>query len=216
MNIYDVVIVGAGPVGMQVANMLKDENLQVAILDEAQSVGGQIYRDIEKNCVNKDEKLLGKDYYVGELLLRQFYQNKNLTYIKNVIVWSIDKAQHIFYSDGEKSYQIEAKKIVLALGAYERPYLINGWDLPGVMSASSAQIMLKSSKLIQDNAIFIGTGPLMYYILDQYLKAGAKIKAFIDTNPMSNYVKVATNVKAVYSAFSNVPQLIKGLSFLKL
>ena len=212
MKSYDVVIIGAGPAGLTVVNRLRHSALSIALLDEAHSLGGQIYKNIEQNIHLQNKELLGKDYYEGHELIENFYQHHKIDYIKNVIVWGINKEKHIFYADGTQSFKIHAKKIVIAVGAYERPYPIKGWELPGVMTASAAQIMLKNSQILVDDAIFIGTGPLMYYILDQYLKAGASIQAFIDTNPFVNFMRA---MKELRSALCNLPLLFKGMSFFK-
>ena len=48
---------------------------------------------------------------------------------------------------------IQAREVIAATGALERPFPIPGWTLPGVMTAGAAQIALKSSGLVPD-----GTG----------------------------------------------------------
>ena len=45
---------------------------------------------------------------------------------------------------------IQARRVILATGALERPFPIPGWTLPGVMTAGAAQTVLKSSGLVPD------------------------------------------------------------------
>ena len=56
-------------------------------------------------------------------------------------------------------------------------------DLPGVMSVGAAQTMLKTSGSGADGAVFVGSGPLFYLTVWQYLQAGFGVKAVVDTAP---------------------------------
>ena len=60
---------------------------------------------------------------------------------------------------------------------------IPGWTLPGVMSVGGAQTLLKSNNSGADGAVFAGSGPLFYLTIWQYLNAGFKVGAVIDTAP---------------------------------
>jgi NADPH-dependent 2,4-dienoyl-CoA reductase/sulfur reductase-like enzyme len=83
---------------------------------------------------------------------------------------------------------IRAKRVIVATGAMERPFPIPGWTLPGVMTAGAAQILLKSSGIVaQGRVVLAGTGPLLWLIAAQYLRAGAEIAAVLDTTPRENW-----------------------------
>lgn len=206
---YDVVIIGGGPAGVQSAVTLQGNNLSIALIDDNFSLGGQIYNSVEKNNTSKKRTLFKEDYFKGLELLKQF-DKKEIDYISSATVWSINNNKNIFYSKEGKSYQISADKIIIAAGAMERPFTVKGWTLPGVMGATSAQIMLKESSLIKDDAVFVGTGPLFYYVISQYLDAGAKIKAIVDTTPLENYRKAMPHF---LGALSHIGQLLKGMGF---
>jgi NADPH-dependent 2,4-dienoyl-CoA reductase/sulfur reductase-like enzyme len=61
---------------------------------------------------------------------------------------------------------------------------IKGWNLAGTYSLGGAQIALKSQACaIGRNAVFMGTGALLYLVAAQYVKAGAKVAAVVDTSP---------------------------------
>jgi NADPH-dependent 2,4-dienoyl-CoA reductase/sulfur reductase-like enzyme len=80
-----------------------------------------------------------------------------------------------------------ARRVVLCTGALERPFPIPGWTLPGVMSAGAAQILLKSSGLIPaGRTVLAGCGPLLWLVAWQFLNAGAKVAAILDTTPAEN------------------------------
>jgi bacterioferritin-associated ferredoxin len=57
---------------------------------------------------------------------------------------------------------------------------VKGWTLPGVMSVGGAQTLLKQAALGADDAVFVGSGPLLYLTAWQYIKAGLEVRAVID------------------------------------
>jgi len=206
-SVYDVVIIGAGPAGIKSVLSLQELGLKIALIDEASTLGGQIYKNVEKNAKHKE---LFKEEYLKGLDFIKKVNFENIDYIHDASVWSISSKQEIYYSKENTSYKIEAKKIIIATGSMERPCPVKGWTLPGVMGATAAQIILKESSIIKDDAVFVGTGPLFYYVIAQYLDAGAKIKAIIDTTPIANYLKA---FKYLPKALLDMGPLLKGLSF---
>ena len=61
---------------------------------------------------------------------------------------------------------------LLAAGALERPMPVPGWTLPGVMTAGAAQILLKGSGVLAGRAVLAGSGPLLYLVAAQMVRAG--------------------------------------------
>jgi len=208
-NIYDVVIIGSGPAGIQSCITLQNRGLKIVLIDDTSSLGGQIYKNIEKN--QKIKNLFEKEYFKGVDFINKLDLSA-FEYINEATVWSIDSNLNVYYSKNSISHEIVAKNVIIATGSMERPFPVNGWTLPGVISATAAQIMLKESSIFKDDAVFVGTGPLFYYVISQYLDAGAKIKAVIDTTPLNNYFKA---LKFLPKALLNISLLIKGLKFFR-
>ena len=61
---YPLVIIGAGPGGLSAATAAASLGLDVVVLDEQPSPGGQIYRSIA-NAPAARSRLLGVDYQHG-------------------------------------------------------------------------------------------------------------------------------------------------------
>ena len=56
------------------------------------------------------------------------------------------------------------------------------------MGAGAAQILLKTSGLVASgNVVLAGTGPLLWLLAWQYLRAGARIDTILDTTPRENW-----------------------------
>mgnify|MGYP002403283937 CR=1 FL=1 len=70
----DLLIVGAGPAGMSAAIVAKRHGLDVLVVDEQPSPGGQIWRNIENVTGTPRAGLLGKAYGRQGLAQRQARQ----------------------------------------------------------------------------------------------------------------------------------------------
>ena len=206
----DLLIIGAGPAGMAAATEAVKLGLGTVLLDEQRQAGGQIYRHVEAGGLF-DRSILGAEYYTGEAMVRALQQSTCL-HITEACVWQITTDGKVFYSRHGEASVIQAQHVLIATGAQERPMPIAGWTLPGVMTAGAAQIMLKNSGLAASEAVFAGTGPLLYLVVWQYLQAGIKVKALLDTTPRANYYLA---MGKWLSACYGVGYVRKGLALLR-
>lgn len=178
----DVAIIGAGPAGLSAAKSAIESGLNVTLLDEQPAAGGQIYRAIDRVDAER-VGVLGKDYADGRALL-DVLSKDNLNHVREAAVWDIAADNTLFYSCNGRASAIVARKIIIATGAMERPMPFHGWQLPGVMTAGAGQIMLKSSGLLPSSpTVLAGSGPLLYLLAAQYLRAGHPIAALVETTP---------------------------------
>ena len=185
MSRYDVAIIGAGPAGMAAAVETARAGLSVALLDEQATPGGQIYRSIEQADLRR-LKVLGGDYAEGRQLAEEF-RASDAVYLDGATVWNVTRDGKIDYSRTGGSAQLSAGALVVASGAIERPTPMPGWTLPGVMTAGACQILLKAHGLVDEEVVFVGSGPLLWLIAAQMVAAGAKPKAIVETVPRSRY-----------------------------
>ncbi len=206
----DVVIIGAGPAGMAAAVEAQRLGLETVLLDEQPSAGGQIYRSIERPSL-QNKTILGPDYYAGKTLAEEL-RGSRCQHITGAMVWQINPDGSLLYSRNGTSAALQARHILIASGAQERPVPIPGWTLPGVMTAGSAQVLLKNPGLAAEDAVFAGSGPLLYLITWQYLQAGIKVKALLDTTPPENYLRA---MRTLGSAFQGARYLMKGLKLMR-
>ena len=165
----DLAIVSAGPAGMAAAILAAELGLATVVIDEQDTPGGQIYRGIERS---PDPAALGPDYVAGGALVGAFRASA-AQYRPATTAWHIDPEGVLSLMADGKSDAIEARRILIATGAIERPVPLPGWTLPGVMTAGAAQIMLKTAALVPDGrAVLAGQGPLLYLLAWQLVRAG--------------------------------------------
>ncbi len=204
-NHYDIVVIGAGPSGMAAACVAAENGARTLVLDEQGTPGGQIYRAIEKSHPGSGPDF-GPSYAKGRSLSERFRQS-GAEYVSGAAVWLVSANREIGYSHDGISRLLTADQVIIATGAQERPIPVPGWTLPGVMTVGAAQILLKDAGVAMENAIFAGTGPLLYAAVYQYLKAGIPIKAVLDLTPRRNYLRALAHLP---KALPSLPKIAEG------
>ena len=209
-NFYDLVIIGSGPAGMSAAIEAAKQKMKALVLDDQSSAGGQVYRHVMHNRnIKAGLSYLGKDYWSG-LNLADEFESSSVEVSTQSRVWQISEDKKVFFSRNGKAFCVEAKFVLIATGAMERPMPIPGWTLPGVMSVGAAQTLLKTNSSGADGAIFAGTGPLFYLTIWQYIMAGFQVKAVIDTAPSK--LSLSAYLWAV-PALLQINLLLKGVKW---
>jgi len=200
---YQLLVIGAGPAGMAVAQTAARHGVEVAVIDEQSHPGGQIYRNVNASPLT-DIDLLGKDYVFGRQLVQSF-EHAPVDYFANSGVWYLDRSGEIGIVQDGVHRRVSAQRIVIACGAQERPMPFPGWDMPGVMTAGAGQILMKSAAMVPREAVVLaGNGPLLLLLAWQYLRAGVKLHAIVDTTQSANR----------WSALRHLPQAIAASDYL--
>ncbi len=194
---------------MAAAATAAELGVSVTILDEQSRAGGQIYRDVDRVAAHRGG-ILGKDYTYGAELTAALRQ-EGIEHVPGAVVWAIEDGFRISYTSGGRGAQIGAKRILLATGALERPMPLPGWTLPGVMTAGAGQILLKQSGVLARNAVLAGSGPLLYLIAAQMVRAGTPPVAMIETQTRRDMIRAARHFGGALCGWS---YLLKGLKML--
>lgn len=189
---YDLGIIGAGPAGMAAAAEAADRGLRVALLDEQPRAGGQIYRDVDRVAPLRGN-ILGTDYLHGTGLTAGL-QHDAIDHINGAVVWAVEAGFRISYTRNGCGAQINADRILLATGALERPMPLPGWTLPGVMTAGAGQILLKQSGIVARNVVLVGSGPLLYLIAAQMVRASSPPAALIETQTHGQMIHASRHI----------------------
>lgn len=182
----EILLIGLGPSGMGFLNSIKNTNQKIIIIDEKDSFGGQYYKKISSifNLSNTDKL----DYQQKEGLdLEQKIKSKNFEYILETKVWGIFQKDENLYevccSKNNRDIRILTKKIIVATGSYEKPYFVEGWNLPNVLTTGGAQIMSKTQGLfLGKDVVICGNGPLNFQLALELMKNNINVKAIVETS----------------------------------
>jgi len=207
----DVVVIGAGPAGMSAATRAARAGLKTVLIDEQDAAGGQIYRAIGRASAHRKE-ILGPDYAAGATIADAFAAS-GARHVTNASVWQVTRERCIHYLEDGKVGSFDAKRVILASGALERPFPIPGWTLPGVLTAGAAQILLKSAgEVPAAPPVLAGCGPLLYLLGWQYVRAGVPIRALVDTTRHEDRWRAKRHMLSALRAW---PFISKGLQLIR-
>ncbi|WP_035466524.1 FAD/NAD(P)-dependent oxidoreductase [Burkholderia sp. WSM2232] len=203
-----VVVVGAGPAGVRAAAALVSAGLRPVVIDEGSHSGGQIYRRQPIGFTRPAATLYGAEADKAVAVHRTFDTLEGrVDYRPDTLAWNVyDGVLHTM--KGQQAQSVEFDAIIIAVGATDRLLPLEGWTLPGVYTLGASQIALKAQACaIGSRVVFMGTGPLLYLVAYQYMKAGANVAAVLDTSPMS------LRIKALPELLSRPGTLFKGMRY---
>ncbi len=184
-----VIIIGAGPSGVRCAQTLVAAGLRPVVIDENRRDGGQIYRRQPDNFTRPYAKLYGTVAGAAQALHECFDALRDkIDYRPETLAWNISD-QKVHVVKDERSTALPYDALVICSGATDRLMPVKGWQYAGTFSLGASQIALKAQACaIGSQVVFMGTGPLLYLVASQYLKAGANVAAVLDTAPLMRRV----------------------------
>ncbi|MBL8835680.1 MAG: FAD-dependent oxidoreductase [Alphaproteobacteria bacterium] len=201
------VIVGAGPAGVRAASVLVAAGLRPIVIDEAPASGGQIYRRAPAGFM-RGAAVYGSEAAKATAIHRTFDSLVDrIDYRPQTTVWNLRPGRLYTVRDGVCD-ELTFGDIVLATGAMDRIVPIPGWTIPGVYALGGAQISLKAQGcVVGARTAFVGTGPLLWLVAYQYLKAGGTVAAVVDTTPF------ATKARQLFGLLRGGKTFINGLRY---
>lgn len=180
----DLIIIGAGPAGIQAAITAAEAGMQVTIIDSNPQPGGQYYKQIPEQFSMSDKSNHQREAY----RLIKGLDNPTIRVLSRTLAWGI------FHNPKTKLWQttlhgencparLEAPTIIIANGAYDRSIPFPGWDLPGVITAGAAQVMVKHQGILPGKRVIVsGSGPLQVAAAANLIDAGAQVVEILECN----------------------------------
>ncbi|MBI4672942.1 MAG: FAD-dependent oxidoreductase [Chloroflexi bacterium] len=196
MNTTEIAVIGAGPAGIAAAVTTAEAGAHVTLIDENPRPGGQYYKQPPFAFDTRTERWrqrslplsLAENIQHGRELLAGLNHSR-ITVRPNTLVWNItaDRVLDLFAPEGGS--RVQAKRVIVASGAYERVVPFGGWTLPGVTTVGAAQLLLKGQGLLLGQKILLcGTGPLLQLAAAQLLDAGAEIAAIVELHSRTEFL----------------------------
>jgi len=206
-----IVIVGAGPAGVRAAETLVAAGVKPIVIDENARWGGQIYRQPPAlgGFERSKKALYGFEAHKAEALHSTMAALlPHVDYRPDTLAWACETGRLDTLHAG-RELSVPFSHLIIASGATDRVLPVPGWTLPGVYTLGAAQVALKSQGCaIGRRVVLAGTGPLLYLVAYQYVKAGAQVIAVLDTSPFLQQVAAAPKLVRAPSTFA------KGLYYI--
>ena len=180
----DLAVVGAGPAGLCAAATAAELGLQVTIVDENPLPGGQYYRQHPSGFSRRAD---------GDPLLRHeeaarvlaVTTDPRVRLLARTTVWGVFDDRTLALHGPDVPETLHARAIVLAAGAYDKPFPFPGWTVPGVYTVGGLQTLVKAQGLLPGGRMLLaGNGPLLLATAAQILDAGGDIAAVVEASPM--------------------------------
>ena len=165
----DVLVVGGGPAGLEAAATAGQTGARVMLVDEQPELGGS---------------LLGAPT-VG-VLLDQLGAQPETRVLTRATAFGYYEANCIFVAQqlpaAQRLWQIRAKHVILATGAFERPLVFANNDRPGIMLAGAMRTYLHRYAVIAGRRVVLFTNNnSAYRVALDLVEAGVEVVALVDT-----------------------------------
>jgi len=193
----DILIVGAGPAGMEAALQAASLGASVLLVDENQRVGGQLIKQTHKFFGSKEEKAGTRGISIAKDLEDKLCDDR----FKDKIYLLLDATVFGFYEDetkdrytfgiiSRKKYKsqlikVVCRSVIFAVGAMENMLLFPGNDLPGVYGAGAVQTLMNVYGVRPgERVLMVGAGNVGLIVGYQLLQAGIKVDRLVEAAPL--------------------------------
>ena len=177
----DMLIVGAGPAGIDATLAASASNKKVFLLDEQDEMGGGALADpalwpwLAESL--KDLARLPNVTLLTRTTAFGYYHDNFIGAVERLTEHLAEPGQ----APREKLWRIRAGEVVLAQGAIERPLVFEGNDVPGVMLASAARTYLhRFGVAVGHNVALMTVHDSGWRDLFAMARAGVKVAAIVE------------------------------------
>jgi len=175
-DVYDLVVVGAGPGGLAAASTAAEAGMRVCLVDDNPSPGGQIWRG---GIAPQKMSAAGADWF------RRIDSARIATrYGWRAVAAPAPNVVRIEQPPGCVQ-DVRYTTLVIATGARELFLPFPGWTLPGIYGAGGLQAFVKGGFDVRGKRVVVaGTGPLLLAVAAHLRQAGARIVSIAEQAPM--------------------------------
>ena len=181
----DVLIIGAGAGGLSAAVSARETGAEVLVLDERRVAGGQFYKQVS----SPNSAPLDSQQRAGAKLVASA-KNSGARIITGAEVWGCFDGPTIHAISDQGAITVRPRSMIVATGAFDRPIMVPGWTLPGVMTTGAAQTVWRSYRVLPGKRIAVaGNGPLNFQVAKELMQGGAKVEMIAEA-AMSPYLQL--------------------------
>lgn len=183
-DVIELVVVGAGPAGIEAAVTAAQAGVEVVLIDSSARPGGQYFKQLPDTFTSEDRT-------PHNLRAQEMFQKLASSGVKvwaDTLVWGIFEGSQpgiwcLTLHGKDAPERLNARAVILATGAYDRSVPFPGWDLPGVITTGAALTMIKHQRLLPGRRVLLsGSGPLQLATAAQLVQAGAEVLGVLESS----------------------------------
>ena len=173
----DVLVIGGGAAGLSATIAARRAGAEVVTLDERTVPGGQYYKQ------SADGGLLDAQQAEGAALVEDA-RASGAEIIGGVEIWGAFDGPLVLAGSEDSALIVRPRTVVVATGTYERPVIVPGWTLPGVMTTGAAQTLWRTYRTLPGRRVVVcGSGPLNLQVALELADGGAEIALVAEAAP---------------------------------
>jgi NADPH-dependent 2,4-dienoyl-CoA reductase/sulfur reductase-like enzyme len=204
-EVPDLLVVGGGAGGLAAAIEARRHGLSVVVIEERAALGGQFYKQPAGGLAALDAQQREGGALAAEA------EASGARILRGAELWGAFAMDRLAVFDGARTRLFAPRAVIAATGAYERPHVVPGWTLPGVMTVGAAQTLWRSHRVLPGRRVLVaGNGPLNLQVACELMAGGAEIVAVAEAAP----APLARPGAAVSMALADPGLAAKGLRYI--
>ncbi|TKD49963.1 FAD-dependent oxidoreductase [Sphingomonas baiyangensis] len=200
----DLLVIGGGAAGLSAAIAAARAGLDVVLADERAKAGGQYFKQPGRGFA-VDDKAVDAQFAEGVALADEA-RAAGARILQGAAIWSAQPDGEVRLAHEGAQHVVRARHVIVATGAYERPHMVPGWTLPGVMTTGAAQTLLRAYQVAPGARVLVaGNGPLNLQVARELLRAGVEVVAVAEAAAVPG-LRYAANALVMAA---NAPGLVR-------
>jgi methylglutamate dehydrogenase subunit C len=181
----DVLVVGAGPAGLQAALDAAEAGKRVILVEQDNILGPSLIRDPQALDAAWIDATAARIHSVGGLILTRttasgYWEHDLVTLTQRIS----EPGQVPANGVAQRLWHVRTSQVILATGSIERPMAFANNDRPGVMLSQAVRTYVRRFGVVPGKRIVIATNnDDAYRTADALKTAGAEIVAILDARP---------------------------------
>ncbi len=174
-QIFDTLVIGAGPAGMAAAIAAAESGQRVGVVDDNPAPGGQVWRH-GTPLPNAGRRWKGQFEAAPAVRLAGW---RVIDCLRLAPDGGVLRAE--CNTPSVPAADLHFRHLILATGARERFLPFPGWTLPNVMGVGGLDAMVRGGLPIAGKRVVVaGTGPLLLAVAAHLIKRGAQVVAICE------------------------------------
>ncbi|MCM3569246.1 FAD-dependent oxidoreductase [Neobacillus mesonae] len=176
----DVLIIGAGPAGLAAAFETASRGLDVTVIDESLSLGGQLIQQTQNLSSLPSDLSPMRGFELAAHLIKQI-EEYDIRYLLGHRVIGFYQDGTIGITDEVDVFPVKTKKMIVATGAAENAVAFPKWTLPGVLTIGAAQTLINRDFVKPGNdAVIVGSSDFAMDVALQLSEVGVQVKGIVE------------------------------------